>query len=182
MNWHGIKVTTAARTVVDLARTSSFKEGVVVADSALRKKKTTLSELNAVIGGCPRWPGLAQARQVVAFSDGRSESALESISRIAFRDLGLPPPRLQAEIWNDDVAFVGRADFLWPEHRTVAEADGLAKYENPSLAITQLNRDAALRAAGYEVVHFTWREIMLTPWQVGQAIRAAFDRGGAARR
>jgi hypothetical protein len=36
-----------------------------------------------------------------------------------------------------------------------------------------------LRAAGFEVVHFTWEEITHVPARVAAAIRAAF--GGAAR-
>lgn len=42
------------------------------------------------------------AREVVAFSDARSESALEPISRVAFRDHGLPPPRLQVWVGRDE--------------------------------------------------------------------------------
>src|SRR6516225_2082061 len=45
---HGTTVTTAARTVIDLARTSPFIEAVVAADSALHLRKTTKEELLAV--------------------------------------------------------------------------------------------------------------------------------------
>lgn len=88
----GVRVTSVARTVVDLARTSEFRAGVVAADSALRRKRTSKDELRAVIADCRRWPGIRRAGQVVEFSDGRSESALESISRVAFRDQGIPRP------------------------------------------------------------------------------------------
>lgn len=175
----GIAVTSVARTVVNLARTYSFREGVVVADSALRGRKTTVPELNAVIAGCRRWPGLQRAREVVAFSDHRSESALESIGRVVFREYGLPAPDLQ--VWVGDLAIVGRADYLWPQHRTIAEADGAVKYATAGKAVAQLDRDARLREAGFEVVHFTWQEIMMTPWQVAARIRAAFIRGARSQ-
>jgi hypothetical protein len=176
----GIAVTSVARTVVDLARTYSFREGVVVADSALRGRKTTVPELNAVIADCRRWPGLQRAREVVAFSDHRSDSALESIGRVVFREYGLPPPDLQ--VWvGGDLAIVGRADYLWPQHRTIAEADGAVKYATVGKAVAQLDRDVRLREAGFEVVHFTWQEIMMTPWQVAARIRAAFIRGARSQ-
>jgi predicted transcriptional regulator of viral defense system len=89
---HGIPVTSAARTVIDLARASSFPAGVVVADSALHTTKTAKAELQDVITACARWPGLRAARQAVAFADARAESVLESVSRVAFHDHGLPPP------------------------------------------------------------------------------------------
>ena len=54
-------------------------------------------------------------------------------------------------------------DFLWRHYRTIGEADGAVKYQNPARARAQLGRDARLRAAGYEVVHFTWPEITRAP-------------------
>lgn len=177
---HGVQVTSVARTVVDLARSTPFRSGVVVADSALHSKKTSKAELSEVIVACARWPGIDRARQVVAFSDARSESPFESISRVAFRDGGLPPPELQ--VWvGDDSGAIGRVDFLWRAHRTVAEADGAIKYADPDRARRQLRRDAELREAGFEVVHFSWRELTVTSDQVVQSIRAAFRRSAAVR-
>jgi hypothetical protein len=106
----GIRLTSVARTVVDLARTSSFRSGVVVADSALRSNQTSKAELQSVITDCARWPGLSRAKLVVEFADGRSESVLESISRVAFRDQGLPAPELQVWVGADDEGVIGRAD------------------------------------------------------------------------
>lgn len=176
---NGVAVTSVARTVVDLARTCSFAEGVVVADSALRARRTTKAEIEAVIADCERWPGVRRARRVAAFSDHRSESALESVGRVVFHEYGLPPPDLQVWVGGVDLGVVGRADFLWPKHRTIAEADGALKYASPSRAIGQLNRDTQLRDAGFEVVHFTWQEITTTPWQVIDRVRAALVRGTA---
>jgi hypothetical protein len=177
----GIRVTSVARTVVDLARISSFTEGVIVADSALRQRLTCEDELRRVMTNCVRWPGVTRAKRVIEFSDGRAESAFESIARVAFHDGGLPPPDLQVWVGGDD-GVIGRADFLWRAHHTIAEADGAMKYADPDRARRQLQRDADLRAAGYEVVHFTWRDLMKTPHQVIRAIEAAFVRAAALRR
>ena len=65
----GVRVTSVARTVVDLARVCSFRSGVVVADSALRRKLTSKDELRSVVTACAHWPGIRQARLVVEFSD-----------------------------------------------------------------------------------------------------------------
>ena len=93
----GVPVTSAGRTVVDLARAVPFTEGVAVADSALRDKTTTRGELETVLARCVHWPGIQRARQVVAFADPLAESVLESISRAVFHEHGLPPPELQ--VW-----------------------------------------------------------------------------------
>jgi len=171
----GLPITSVARTVIDLARTSSFLAGVVAADSALRTKQTSKVELRSVSTACARWPGIQMARRVVAFCDVRSESALESISRVAFRDHGLPPPELQVWVGNA-TGTIGRADFLWRKYRTVAEADGAIKYADPSRAMAQLKRDARLREAGFEVIHFTWPEITRAPAAVVASIKVAFRR------
>jgi hypothetical protein len=176
-----VPVTSVARTVVDLARTVPFAEGVALADSALRDERTTAGELADVLARCVRWPGIQRARQVVAFADPLAESVLESISRVAFHEHGLPPPELQVWVGDED-EIAGRVDFLWRQHRTIAEADGAIKYTGPAKALAQLNRDTRLREAGFEVVHFTWPEITKVPGQVVDAIRAAFRRGGGTRR
>jgi very-short-patch-repair endonuclease len=172
---YGLRVTTPARTVVDLARALPFRAGVVTADSALRTKLTSKKELRAVVSMCRQWPGSARAREVVEFADRLSESALESIARVAFRELGLPPPTLQAQVGGD--APIGRADFLWELFNTIGEADGALKYADPDRARQQLRRDAKLRDAGFEVVHFGWWDITETPDRVGASILAAFERG-----
>jgi predicted transcriptional regulator of viral defense system len=179
----GVPVTTVARTVIDLSRILPFADGVVAGDAALHKKMTTLSELQAVLAYCDRWPGARRAKRATAFSDARAESALESIARVAFHQGGLPPPQLQAWVGDADQGVViGRVDFFWPEHRTVGEADGALKYSDSGRAVSQLRRDALLRAAGFEVVHFTWHEITVVPGQVVAALWRAFERGDGARR
>ena len=178
----GLTMTTAARTVVDLARTGGFWDGLVAADSALRKKLTTKDEMRAVIGALRHWPGIRRAAEVVEFADRRSESALESIARAVIRDLGLPPPDLQVRLGYWEVPGlpaepIARVDFYWKEYRTVAEVDGDLKYKDPARAKDQLRRDIELRAAGFEVVHFDWRDVTRAPDRVAAVIREAFVRG-----
>ena len=174
----GLPVTSLARTVVDLARASSYPAGVVAADSALRARQVSKAELDLCITHCAGWPGIQNARRVAAFADARAESVLESISRVAFHDHGLPPPELQAWVGGTDEV-IGRADFLWGDFRTVGEADGAIKYADPARAMAQLDRDARLREAGFEVVHFTWQQITRAPGQVVASIKVAFRRGPA---
>jgi predicted transcriptional regulator of viral defense system len=168
---YNLLLTTPARTVADLARTLPFTDAVVVADSALHQEKATKAELSAILDSATRWPGVKQARRVTEFADERAESPLESAARVVFDQLGLDPPELQATIFTPNDAF--RVDFLWPEHKVVVEADGLAKFDDPRTAIKQFDRDRRLRDVGCKVVHFTWRELFETPELVIRRIREA---------
>jgi Protein of unknown function (DUF559)/Transcriptional regulator, AbiEi antitoxin len=168
----GASVTTVARTVMDLARLLPFMDAVVTADSALRQGLSTKPELLRVADSCVRWPGVSQALTAVAFADARAESVLESCARVVFGKSGLEPADLQVTFRGP--GYVYRGDFYWPAHRTIAEADGMAKYQDPQRAIDQIRRDRLLRDAGYKVVHFTWRELFETPEVVVARIRAAF--------
>jgi predicted transcriptional regulator of viral defense system len=156
----GLPVTTAARTVVDLARTLPYAQGVVAADSALHQGLTTAVELWQLAGEIRLRRGGDRASRLVHFADSLAESPLESLARVIFDDAGLPTPELQVPITGADDQFIGRVDFLWRKHKLIVEVDGAAKYEaDPGRARQQLWRDKALRRAGYEVLHFVWREV-----------------------
>jgi predicted transcriptional regulator of viral defense system len=88
----GVPVTTVARTVMDIARTTGFMEGVVAADSALRDHVAVKVEFAIVLESCAQWRGIVRARQVLDFADVRSESALESVARVRFVQFGYRLP------------------------------------------------------------------------------------------
>jgi hypothetical protein len=173
----GLPVTTAGRTVVDIARTSSFMEGVVVSDSAIHHLQTSKADLGAVLSSCSGWPGIGRARDVADFASGLAESVFESCARVVFHEHGLPRPELQVLLSGDDGGVIARADFYWPQYRVVGESDGLLKYKDSRAAIAELKRDRLLRDAGFEVVHFTWQELFGQPERVIARLRTAFARG-----
>lgn len=182
----GLAVTTAARTVVDVARLLGEESGVVTADAALRTGAASRQELEAALERARGWPGIARARRAVRFADPLSESVGESRSRVAIARAGLAAPRLQRVVRTGAGVLVGRVDFLWEEHRTIGEFDGLVKYrrdlgdEDPGDVVTaEKLREDALRTEGYEVVRWVWSE--LDRFQVVRGrLRRAFVR--AARR
>ena len=142
----GAKVTTVARTVVDIARSSSFMSAVVTADSALHAALasdegaafTTKEALLATCSACAHWPGIRQARRAVDFADPRAESVLESCARAVFAEHGLDPPELQSTITGRNFRYI--VDFYWPKYRVIAEADGEAKYSDPRRAALSRSR------------------------------------------
>lgn len=175
----GLPCTSTSRTIVDLARELPFKDAVVLADSALRKRLTSRPEMEAVLDRCSTWPGIREASRVVAFSDGRAEAVSESVARVVFAELGLPAPEPQVLI-EDRAGVIARVDFLFQEQRTIAEVDGKDKYRNdPDARFKEQKREELLEGAGFEVVRLTWDEIMYKPIVVLRKIERAFARAAA---
>ena len=175
----GIPCTTRSRTAVDLARWVTFRSAVVVMDSALRLGSSP-SELSAVITHCTRWPGIRKARRAAAFADGQAQTPIESISRVAFAELGLPRPALQVPLPSVH-DLVGIVDFYWEEYGVIGEADGLLKYDDPAALRAEKLRQEALEALGYIVVRWTWEDIWRRPEWVVARIRAAFRKAAGRR-
>lgn len=126
-------VTAPARTVVDIAGASSFREGVVTADGAMHRgvRRAALEEATDLAGFRRAAVRIAE---VIAFAHPDAESAAESESRTSMMLLGVAPPVLQQRFF-DRQGFVARSDFWDPERRLAGEADGMKKFLDPALAL-----------------------------------------------
>lgn len=173
----GIRVTTSDRTVVDIARRASFRSAVVVADAALRSGLAP-AKLAATAGRLAHWPYGSKPVVAVAFADGRSESPLESIGRVAMHEQGVELPELQVEVWCGG-QLVARVDHLWERHRTIGEADGLGKYEATGALRDEKRRQEWLEQLGFVVVRYGWDDAYRKQSELADRIRNAFTRGAA---
>lgn len=127
----GLLVTGVGRTVVDIASSGSFADGVVVADSALRAGvPRQVLELAVDLAGPRR--AARRVAEVLAFADGDSGSAGESLSRVTMHAMGLHPELQRRH--SDHRGFIGRSDFFFPEVEAAGEFDGRIKFLDPRYA------------------------------------------------
>lgn len=149
------------RTAIDLAREHGIVAGVVTLDFALHHKLTTGVAVEAELLRCVRWPGVRQARQAASLADGRSESVLETCSRLKFAEFGLPAPELQVWIGNEWGGFLARVDFYWSEFGIVGEADGAEKYDgtDPEPLAREKIRQEHLTDTGLEIFRWGWPDL-----------------------
>jgi hypothetical protein len=167
----GIRVTSLARTVADLARFDDLATAIAAADVAIAGVQLAGRALRATrpqIAAEARQRstrGSARARFVVEFADPASGSPGESVSRLAIHMAGLPKPALQTRFVDES----GRmfVDFCWPEHRLIGEFDGLGKYLRDEwtggrpaaeVVIAEKRREDRLRALGWRVARWGWSE------------------------
>lgn len=157
-DWFGAPVTTPARTILDLAR-HDRRDGLMAADAALHERLVTAAALEHVGQRCSGWPGIRQARGVLALASPLAESPLESLTRLAVHDSGLPPPELQVVIDDPANGRRYRVDLMWRGRRLVLEADGKLKYTREELW-REKRRELRLTRLGYRVERVTWADVV----------------------
>jgi len=186
-NYQGVLLMNVARTLVDLGRHQSTAMTIAAADFALHNHLVTAEELEEVQRFCWNWPGIGRATRALALADARSESPLESLSRLVIPNLGLPAPTPQARIGDERGRFVARVDFGWDWLGVVGEADGLGKYDDANrargssaLAAEKL-RQERLEALGLVVVRWGWSDVTQEPGRLRARVLDAFHRAERLR-
>jgi hypothetical protein len=129
------RVTTAARTVIDLARAWPEVHAVAAVDAALLRRLADHDELQRVLDRQASVPGIPRSVRAVALADGRAESWLETFGRLTFASLGLPPFVPQVELWVDG-RLMKAMDGWYPDAALAIEFDGRVKYRQPQYGRT----------------------------------------------
>jgi very-short-patch-repair endonuclease len=165
----GIPVTTAARTLVDLATTGNAEELEHALDEALRRRLTDAARLGDVLRRYPRRKGAGTLRRLVAGLDNPQLARSEAERRIRtlVRQAELPVP-----LMNVNVAGY-RVDLHWPDERLVVEVDGFAFHGSRDAFERDRRRDAEFISAGITTLRITWRQLVHRPFVVASRIGAA---------
>jgi predicted transcriptional regulator of viral defense system len=186
----GCQVTSLARTLVDVAATSTLLVGVTMLDHALRvEAERAEREEGRTWPGLPTSPpalskehlytelervnprtGRRQAEQSIGFASALSANPGETLSRVRIFQLGFAAPELQ-------VCFPGilganaYVDFFWRQVQKIGEFDGFLKYgagpvlagRDPSSVVWQeKQREDALRARVRSFDRWGW-DLALAP-------------------
>lgn len=174
-----VTVTSLTRTVVDMASVSTFVVGVAIVDHVLHQeevrlqreirtglrgppaitKQVLLAELHAVH---PR-TGRRAAARAIAFANGLSANAGESLSRVRFEELGFEIPELQVRfVVQGRTYFV---DYFWRGVRKIGEFDGEIKYTRAevmagrdvvAVVVAEKNREDVLRPEVNSFTRWGW--------------------------
>jgi predicted transcriptional regulator of viral defense system len=178
----GIPVTSVARTLVDVARMSTFEQGVVAADSALRLLECPCTDLRPLIDRYGQWPGGRRLAEIFNFADGRADNVAESRTRVQLHTALLPPMTPQVFIYDEHFTLVAIADLAAIGHGTLVEFDGRTKYgidgqDARTQLIAEKKRADRLGDLGYELARLMWED--LAAGSAVRRVRAALDRAMA---
>ncbi len=156
----GIPVTTAARTLFDLAATLDRHqlERAIEQAEALRLSDTT--PLAALVRRYPGRRGTAVLKKTLgaeARAAGITRSELEERFLRFLADRGLPAPR--TNVWLQLGEDWIEVDCAWPDQRVVVELDSWAYHGTKAAFRRDRARDRRLRLAG-------WQPIRITAWDM----------------
>jgi predicted transcriptional regulator of viral defense system len=186
----GCRVTPLARTLVDVAVTSSFLIAVTMLDHALRVEQERQTRPGALVRPGeeparlaltrddllreletvnPR-TGRRRAEHAIRFADPLSANPGETLSRVRIFQLGFEVPELQV-CFPDIEGRNAYVDFWWRRVRKIGEFDGFLKYgagsvlgdRDPGVVVwAEKKREDALRARAASFDRWGW-DLALSP-------------------
>ena len=171
----GIPVTSAPRTLLDLARGCPGDLERMVAEAQVLGL-VTLRSVRAALDRCPdRAHADLVLRWLEAGRTGPTASELERALRRVITGARLPQPAFNASLGRY------RPDALWSAERVVVETDGWQVHRTRRAFESDRARDADLQAQGWVVLRFTWRQVTEQPLLVAAQIGATLARRAERR-
>jgi very-short-patch-repair endonuclease/predicted transcriptional regulator of viral defense system len=164
----GIRVTTPARTLLDLASSLPRRALERALDEAEIRELYDLRALEAITAAHAGERGAAALRRALDL-DGDpapTKSELEELMLAICREYDLSRPRV-----NGDVAGL-EVDFVFADQRLAVEADSWTYHRTRRAFERDRERDAILARAGYRTLRFTHRQMTSDAAGVAAAIRS----------
>jgi very-short-patch-repair endonuclease len=154
---HGIPVTSAARTILDLAATEPTTELERALNEALLQRRVSSRSLNEEFSRYPRHRGTAALKKTIQTEPRLTRSELERIALGLIRRARLPEPETNVKLEGYEV------DLVWRAQRLVVEIDSWAFHSMRSSFEGDRRRDQCLIGSGWRVVRVTDRQLATEP-------------------
>jgi len=167
----GIRITSPARTALDLAATTPHRALRRMIRQAQAEKRVNIRQLVEVLSRANGHPGAAALRAVIADGPAPTRSELEDLVLDLVDAAGIDRPQINQKLVLDGRSIV--PDFLWRDLRVVIEADGAAWHDNKLTRENDADKQAILEAYGYRVLRITYAQVVHHPRQTIARIRTA---------
>src|SRR4051812_23313988 len=169
----GIPVTSAARTLLDLAAILDERGLERALDRAEQLELTDYPALDALARARPGHHGAGKLRRALTTHEAGTtitRSELEELFLALCRRHGLPKPLVNS--WLE----AKQVDFLFPRHRLIVETDSWTHHRSRQAFENDRARDALMARAGYRTLRFTYRQIEQEPAGVAATLRSHISR------
>jgi hypothetical protein len=167
----GIPVTTAARTLVDLASVLGRRQLRRAVREAQALRLASIPQILAALERAGRRRGCRALREIVATGPAPTRTVLEDVVLDLILGGGLAHPEVNAPMVVGGRRVV--PDYRWPEQRLVVEADSRTWHDHKLAREDDAERQAILEAHGERVVRVTWEQAIARPAETLARLRAA---------
>jgi Protein of unknown function (DUF559) len=158
----GYRVTSPARTFVDLGDLLALVDLVVVGDAIVRLGLCSPIRL-CEEAATARTRRVRLARRAAALVRPRVDSPMETRLRLLLVLAGLPEPRTNVDVRADDGLWLARPDLSYPELRVAIEYDGRHHLLDDEQWARDIGRKEALDRRGWRVIVVTARDLDRDP-------------------
>jgi hypothetical protein len=163
----GIRCTSVARTLLDLAAVLPRRAVERAFDQAEVLRVLDARQIEDVLQRNKGHHGHRTLRSILdehAAGSTVTRNDLEEAFLAICRGAGLPQP--EVNVWITLEPTGCEADFLWRAYGLIAETDGRDVHAIKRAFETDRLRDQRLMLAGYRVVRFPWRQVLMEPASV----------------
>ena len=148
---HGVRVSGDVEMFVELAGLLGLVDLVVVGDWLVRRRGRTPEQLVAACGRS-RHRHARRALDAAHYVRRHVDSPMETRLRMLLVLAGIPEPRVNLVVRDEDGEVVRRYDLSWPEVKVAAEFDGRHHVEVRASWETDLERRADIDEDGWRLV------------------------------
>jgi hypothetical protein len=150
----GIRVTSPARTLLDIAPAMTDAQLARAAREARLNRFLRLPDLRELLTRQPRHPGATRLKALAATTTGPTRSDFEDVFLGFARRFNLPTPLVNTKIAGYEV------DILYPAEMVVIELDSYEFHRDRRSFVRDREKGAALAAEGFLTVYETWDRII----------------------
>jgi hypothetical protein len=168
---HGVRTTTVARALLDVAPRTSDRALDRLTRRAQAKQRTSVVHVAAVLARHHGRLGTPRLARVIAHGPAPTRSELEDVVLDLIRAANFVPPIVNGPLHLDGRRVI--PDFRWPAQRLIVEADGAAWHEGRLAREDDEERQRLLEAHGHRVVRVTWDRALLATAQTQARIALA---------
>ena len=170
-----VRVTSPARTILDLAATTGAGALRRIARQAQAEQRVNVRQLLDVLERHPRRRGAARLRALIADGPAPTRSDHEDLVLDLVERAGIPRPEINPRLRLDGRTIL--PDMLWRGERLAVECDSRRWHSDPLTIRDDADKQAILEAHGYRVIRITWQQALRRPRQT--VARLSAGRSGS---
>ncbi|GFM19526.1 MULTISPECIES: type IV toxin-antitoxin system AbiEi family antitoxin [Mycobacteriaceae] len=169
----GVRVTTPARTALDIACRYPLGRAVAAVDALARATKLKLADVEMLAERHRGRRGIRRAREALDLVDAGAESPQETRIRLLLIRAGFPRPETQIPVYDDYGGLIAELDMGWRDRLIAVDYEGDHHRRTPREFNKGIRRHDAVTERGWDDIRVTSAD---TDGGIVARVRTAWQR------